>query len=59
METITLEEKKDYLRKNNLTHLVRELNVDHSKEGAEAAIKMVYDAHTMTKEDYRKKYYGF
>lgn len=56
---ITLEEKKDFIREHNLSHLVRELNIDHSKEGAEAAIEMVYDQKTMTKEDYRMKYFGF
>lgn len=55
----TLEEKKNYIREHNLSHLVRELNMNGSKEGAESAIDWVYDSETMSKAEFRMKYFGF
>lgn len=52
---ITIEEKKRFLKENNLTHLVRELA---EYEGSEYAINYVYDAHTISRDEFRKKYWG-
>ena len=56
MRTTRIEEMKNFLKENNLTHLVRELveggcNVD-------GAIEWVYDSHTLGKEEFRHKYFG-
>lgn len=56
---VTLEEKKNYIREHNLSHLVKELNTDGSEESTKAAIDLVYDSKTMCKADFRMKYFGF
>lgn len=55
--TATLEEMKDYLRQNNLTHLVRELVENGGCESA-AAIEYVYDGRVLSKADFIAKYFG-
>lgn len=52
--TVSLEEKKAYLRENNLTKFAKELNPDGNN--TEAAINYVYDQNTLSKEDFNKKY---
>ena len=47
---------KEYIRNNNLEHLVRELVSCLCMESKEA-IEYVYDGHTMNKEDFHKKYF--
>ncbi len=54
----TIEEMKTYIKRNNLTHMVVELNMDGTKEGAIAAIEYVYDGHTLSKEEFKAKYFG-
>lgn len=49
-------EMKKYIIDNNLTHLVREL-VDGLEISTNSAIEYVYDQHTMTKEEFIKKYF--
>lgn len=56
MKTANIDEMKNYLRENNLTHLVREL-ADGSGDST-WAIKWVYDSHTLSKEEFRRKYFG-
>lgn len=57
MTKATLNEMKEYLRKNNLTHLVREL-VSGAEYKSEDAIELVYDQHTLTKEQFIAKYFN-
>lgn len=52
-----LDEMKDYLRNNNLTHLVREI-VSGTDCTSEDAIELVYDQHVLTKEQFIAKYFG-
>lgn len=52
----TMEEMKNYLRTNNLTHLVRELV--RADWDSDYAIEFVYDQHTMSKKDFCVKHYG-
>ena len=59
MTNANLEAKKAFIKENSLGHLVAELNTEHTPESLEAAIDWVYDSHTMTREDFRKKYFGF
>ena len=54
----TIEEMKNYIKANNLTHLVREMNMDGTEAGANAAIEYVYDGHTLSKEEFTAKYFG-
>jgi len=49
-----LEMMKQYLRDNNLTSQVREFT--QIGVTAEGAIEYVYDAHTMSREDFKAKY---
>lgn len=51
-----LEKMKSYLRKNDLTNLVRELTDDGWN--SEAAIEYVYDGHALSKEEFVCKYFG-
>lgn len=53
-KTVSLEEKKEYLRKNNLAKFAKELNSEGNN--TEAAINYVYDQNTLSKEDFAKKY---
>ena len=56
MRTTSIGEMKEYIKKNNLTHLVRELvGGDVEPEGA---IEYVYDSHTLGKEQFIEKYFG-
>lgn len=55
--TVSIEEMKDFCRKNNLCSQVAELNFEGNN--LEGALTWVYDAHTMTNEEFRKKYFGF
>lgn len=55
MKNITIEEKKKFLKENNLTHLVRELACNGDVEDA---IEWVYDSKTLTKDEFKKKYFG-
>ena len=54
---ITIEEMKNFCKENNLCKLVAELNSDGNN--LEGALQWVYDSHTMTTEEFRKKYFGF
>ena len=56
MKNISIENMKEYIRNNNLEHLVRELVSCLCMESKEA-IEYVYDGHTMNKEDFHKKYF--
>lgn len=51
-----INEMKNYILNNNLAHLVREL-VNGLEISSESAIEYVYDQHTMTKEEFIKKYF--
>lgn len=53
----TIETMKNYIRENNLTHLVKELVVGLGVDSA-SAIEYVYDSKTMTKADFARKYFG-
>lgn len=53
-KTVSLEEKKEYLRKNNLAKFAKELNSEGNN--TEAAVNYVYDQNTLSKEDFAKKY---
>lgn len=55
MRTTRIEEMKNFLKENNLTHLVRELV--GGGYNTEEAIEWVYDSHTLGKEEFRKKYF--
>lgn len=54
-----IEDMKKYILDNNLAHLVRELsqNMDNNENAVKVAIEYVYDQHTMTKEEFIKKYF--
>ena len=54
MKTAGIEEMKNFLRVNNLTHLARELVA--GGYDTEEAGEWVYDSHTLEKEDFRKKH---
>lgn len=56
MKNISIETMKDFLRENNLTHLVREL-VDGGWK-SDAAIEYVYDGKILSKEEFISKYFG-
>lgn len=47
--------KKEFIKENNLTAMVREL-VDGFGMNSEDAIDYVYDMKTMTNEEFSKKY---
>lgn len=51
-----IEEMKNYILKNDLAHLVREL-VEGIGYTSEEAIEYVYDQHELTKEQFIKKYF--
>ena len=51
-----LEAMKQYLMDHNLTSQVREFT--QCGTSSKDAIEYVYDAHTMSKEDFAKKYFG-
>lgn len=53
---VSLEQKKQYLRDHNLTKFAKELNPSGSNE--KGAVEYVYDQHTLSKEEFRKKYFG-
>lgn len=55
MENIEL--MKDYVKKNNLTHLVRELVFGLDMDDVNAAIEYVYDSHVLDKEQFVNKYF--
>lgn len=52
-----IELMKEYIRKNNLTHLVRELVLGLGMD-ADSAIGYVYDGKVLSKEQFSKKYFG-
>jgi hypothetical protein len=54
----TYEEMKEYIKRNGYAHLVAELT-DGTEESTKAAVEYVYDGHTMSREDFRKKWFGF
>ena len=56
MNNASIETMKDFLRKNNLTHLVREL-VDGGWK-SDADIEYVYDGKVLSKEKFISKYFG-
>lgn len=58
---MTLEMKKEMIRKNGWEHLVQELLGGEPSTEIEKrmAVNMVVDMKTMSREDYRKKYFGF
>lgn len=53
--------KKEMIRKNGWEHLVQELLGGEPSTEIEKrmAVNMVVDMKTMSREDYRKKYFGF
>jgi hypothetical protein len=51
-----IEMMKEYLRNNNLTHLVREL-VSGLGMDVNSAIEYVYDGQVLNKEQFSKKYF--
>lgn len=53
----TLEEMKNYLVENGLTHLVREL-VNGLELSSESAIEYVYDSKTLSNKEFAAKYFG-
>ena len=57
MRNTAIETMKDYLRKNNLVHLVSELvkGLDMDVDGA---IEYVYDSKTLSEVEFAKKYLG-
>lgn len=55
MENIEI--MKEYLKNNNLAHLVREL-VSGLGMDVNSAIEYVYDGHVLSKEQFSKKYFG-
>ncbi len=52
-----IEIMKEYLKNNNLAHLVREL-VSGLGMDVNSAIEYVYDGHVLSKEQFSKKYFG-
>ena len=56
MKTVTMEEMRAWIIEHHLERFVQELNLDHSREGAEAAIEWVYDMHFLTNEEFRMKH---
>lgn len=57
IETIvSLEEMKNFCREHNLCSQVAELNFNG--DNLEGALEWVYDAHTLTKAEFTKKYFG-
>lgn len=56
MRTARIEEMKSFLKENNLTHLVRELVAGGSD--SDGAIEWVYDSHTLSRQEFLKKYFG-
>lgn len=52
-----IEIMKEYLKNNNLTHLVREL-VSGLGMDVNSAIEYAYDGHVLSKEQFSKKYFG-
>ena len=52
-----MEVMKKYLKENNLTQQVREL-VFGAGMSAEEAIEYVYDAHTLSNQEFASKYFG-
>lgn len=53
---MTLEEKKEYLKKNDLAKFAKEL-VEGSGWTVEGAVEYVYDQNTMTTEQFVAKYF--
>jgi len=51
-----LEMMKQFLREHDLTSQVREFT--QCGASSEDAIEYVYDAHTLTKEEFKAKYFG-
>ena len=51
-----LEAMKQYLREHNLVSQVREFT--QCGTSSEDAIEYVYDAHTLSKEEFKAKYFG-
>lgn len=52
-----LEEMKKYIKENSLTAQVREF-VEGADMKVENAIEYVYDGHTLSNEEFAKKYFG-
>lgn len=52
-----IEIMKEYLKNNNLAHLVRELVFGLGMD-VNSAIEYVYDGHVLSKEQFSKKYFG-
>lgn len=51
----TIEEMKNYLREHDLTSQVREFTRLGCE--SEAAIEYVYDAHTLSNDEFKAKYF--
>lgn len=52
-----LEMMKQYIRENNLTHLVKELVTETDMDVA-SAVEYVYDMKTLSKAQFASKYFG-
>ena len=53
----TQADKEKYIKEHGLDKYVRELNSNSTERGAKAAIDYVYDQHTLSKEQFKKKYF--
>lgn len=52
----TIKEMEQFCRENNLCALVKELNYDGNN--FEGALEYVYDQHTLTKDEFVRKYFA-
>ena len=57
MKHTTMDQMVDYIKEHGLERLVAELNFDGGN--FHGAVQWVYDGHTMSREEFRKKYFGF
>lgn len=53
----TEEEMKAYLKERGQERFVKELNPNQTEEGYQKALRYVYDQNTLSKEEFKKKYF--
>ena len=56
MKHVTMEHMICYIKEHKLESLVAELNLDG--DNFEGAVQWVYDGRTMSKDEFRRKYFG-